>query len=285
MEDIIVLEHASYRYPEAEDYTLKDISFSVKKGEFVALMGENGAGKTTLCQLLTGIIPKSQGGKLLGKVVIAGMNTVEHELSILSQKTGIVLDDPETQLFTTKVLSEVAFGAENIEMPKEEIKERIAWALRIVRLEGYENRAPTALSGGQKQRVAIATALVTKPDLLILDEPTSQLDPIGTTEVFSVVRELKEKYGMTIVLASHKSEEIVEFADKVAVLHQGQLLAYGTPQDVLRDQEIVKKAWLRLPQVTEFAHYMGNKGMPLKNLPFTVDQAAEEIAALSSESR
>ena len=192
MEDIIVLEHASYRYPEAEDYTLKDISFSVKKGEFVALMGENGAGKTTLCQLLTGIIPKSQGGKLLGKVVIAGMNTVEHELSILSQKTGIVLDDPETQLFTTKVLSEVAFGAENIEMPKEEIKERIAWALRIVRLEGYENRAPTALSGGQKQRVAIATALVTKPDLLILDEPTSQLDPIGTTEVFSVVRELKE---------------------------------------------------------------------------------------------
>ena len=285
MEDIIVLEHASYRYPEAEDYTLKDISFSVKKGEFVALMGENGAGKTTLCQLLTGIIPKSQGGKLLGKVVIAGMNTVEHELSILSQKTGIVLDDPETQLFTTKVLSEVAFGAENIEMPREEIKERIAWALRVVRLKGYEDRAPTALSGGQKQRVAIATALVTKPDLLILDEPTSQLDPIGTTEVFSVVRELKEEYGMTIVLASHKSEEIVEFADKVAVLHQGRLLAYGTPRDVLRDQEIVKKAWLRPPQVTEFAHYMENKGMPLKNLPFTIDQAAEEIAALSSGSR
>lgn len=277
MEDIIVLDHASYRYPQSNEYTLRDISFSIKKGEFVALMGENGAGKTTLCQLLTGIIPKSQGGKLLGKVLIAGMDTVKHELSVLSQRIGIVLDDPETQLFTTKVLSEVAFGAENIEMPKDLIMERIAWALKVVRMEGYEKRAPKELSGGQKQRVAIATALVTKPDILILDEPTSQLDPIGTIEVFNVVRELKEEYGMTIVLSSHKSEEVVEFADKVIVLHQGEVLAFGKPEDVLNDEEIVKKAWLRLPQVTEFAHYLKNNGLELTKLPFTVDQAVNAL--------
>jgi energy-coupling factor transporter ATP-binding protein EcfA2 len=277
MEDIIILDHASYRYPQSNEYTLRDISLKIKKGEFVALMGENGAGKTTLCQLLTGIIPKSQGGKLLGKVVIAGMNTLEHDLAVLSQKIGIVLDDPETQLFTTKVLSEVAFGAENIEMSKEKILESISWALKVVRMEGYEKSSPRELSGGQKQRVAIATALVTKPDILILDEPTSQLDPIGTVEVFGVVRELKEKYGMTIVLSSHKSEEIVEFADKVIVLHQGELLAFGKPEDVLNDEEIVKKAWLRLPQVTEFSHYLRNRGMKLNKLPFTVDQAVETL--------
>jgi len=273
MGDIIVLDHASYRYPLSDEYSLRDISLNIKRGEFVALMGENGAGKTTLCQLLTGIIPKSQGGKLLGRVVVAGMDTKEHELSVISQKIGIVLDDPETQLFTTKVLSEVAFGAENIEMPKEQILERIAWALKVVRMEGYENCAPTELSGGQKQRVAIATALVIKPDILILDEPTSQLDPMGTVEVFNVIRELKEEYGMTIVISSHKSEEIVEFADKVIVLSQGELLAFGTPEKVLSDVEIVKRAWLHLPQVTSFANYLQKKDMPLNKLPFTVEQA------------
>ena len=279
MEEMIRLERASYRYPQSEGYTLKDISLSVKKGEFVALMGENGAGKTTLCQLMTGIIPKSQGGKLLGKVEIAGMNTVEHPLSVLSQRVGIVLDDPETQLFTSNVLSEVAFGAENLKMPKEEIRERIAWALKVVRMEGYEKRAPSALSGGQKQRVAIATALVNKPDILILDEPTSQLDPLGTIEVFDVIRSLREEYGMTIVLASHKSEEIVHFADKVIVLHQGELLAFGTPEEVFRDEEVIKKAWLRLPQVTEVAHYLEKKGMNLSKLPFTVEDAEADLKA------
>ena len=277
MEEIIRLERASYRYPQSDQYSLRDISLSIHKGEFVALMGENGAGKTTLCQLMTGIIPKSQGGKLLGKVEIAGMNTVEHPLSVLSQKVGIVLDDPETQLFTSKVITEVAFGAENLKMPKEEILERIAWALHVVRLDGYEQRPPTALSGGQKQRVAIATALVNKPEILILDEPTSQLDPLGTIEVFDVIRSLREEYGMTIVLASHKSEEIVHFADKVIVLHDGELLAFGTPEEVFKDEEKIKAAWLRLPQVTEIAYYLQRKGMNLEHLPFTVEDAAREL--------
>ncbi len=277
MEYMLSLDHASYRYPLSDSYTLKDLNFNVNKGELVALMGGNGAGKTTLCQLLTGIIPKSGGGKLLGTVEIAGLNSVKHSLSELSTHVGIVLDDPETQLFTANVYEEVAFGAENIEMDPDEIRERVKWALEVVRMTGYEDREPSALSGGQKQRVAIATALVTKPEILILDEPTSQLDPIGTVEVFEVIRELKEHYGMTIVIATHKSEEVIAYADKVAVLVDGELAAYGDPQEVLNDGDLVRRAWLRLPQVTDLALYLHRNGLDLEKLPFTVEQAMEEL--------
>ena len=277
MEKMLSLTHASYRYPLTNHYTLRDLNFDVLKGEFVALMGGNGAGKTTLCQLLSGIIPRSGGGKLQGTVEIAGLNSVEHPLAELSTHVGIVLDDPETQLFTANVYSEVAFGAENIEMDPKEIRNRVDWALDVVRMTGYEDREPAALSGGQKQRVAIATALVTKPEILILDEPTSQLDPIGTIEVFDVVRKLKESYGMTIVIATHKSEEVIEYADKVAVLVDGELVAYDKPQTVLEQEDLVKKAWLRLPQVSDLFMYLRRNGMDFEEIPFTIEQAVEML--------
>ncbi|MFH1635229.1 MAG: ABC transporter ATP-binding protein, partial [Chloroflexota bacterium] len=160
---------------------------TVPKGELLAVMGENGAGKSTFCQILNGIIPHSAGGRLRGTVLIEGIDTQESSVGQLSTKVGIVLEDPETQLFTTSVLNEVAFGPENLLMPVDEILERAKRVLKLVRLDGYEDRPPTNLSGGQKQRLAIAAGLVMQPSILVLDESTSQIDPLGVVEVLSLV--------------------------------------------------------------------------------------------------
>lgn len=192
-------------------------------------------------------------------------------------KIGIVLEDPETQLFTTKVFNEVAFGAENLGLPREEIIKRAKWALKVVRLEGYEERHPTMLSGGQKQRVAIASALTMRPDIMVLDEPTSQLDPIGTIEVFEVVKELKQKYGMTIIMVTHKSEEIAAFADNVLVINQGELLTFGTPKEVFSNKEVIKKAWITIPQVSSLYLDLLDKGLQLEEFPILPEEGVRLV--------
>lgn len=280
MENVIQVEHLYYRYPRGNSYVLEDINFSVHKGEFIAVAGENGAGKTTLSLILSGIIPQGQGGKLRGDVFVNGMNTKEKPLSTLAQNIGIVLDDPESQLFTTRVFSEVAFGAENLGIPRSEIIERVKWALEVVTLTGYEDRPPTMLSGGQKQRVAIAAALAMRPDILVLDEPTSQLDPVGTVEVFNVVKALKEKYGMTIVMVTHKNEQVAYFADKLLVLNKGKLMAYDTPKKIFSDRELTSEAWITIPQISEVALKMGEKGCPLGCFPITLEEGITAIQSV-----
>jgi energy-coupling factor transporter ATPase len=255
-ETMIKVENLSYRYPRTKKYVLEDISFEVKKGEFIAVMGENGAGKTTLCQCLNGVIPNSQGGKIKGRVVVGDLDTQESPIAKLAQKVGMVLQDPETQLFTTKVRNEVAFGPENLAIPVDEIIQRVAWALKVVRLEGFEERHPTALSGGQKQRLAVASVLAMGPEIMVLDEPTSQLDPIGTLEVFNVIHDLKHKYGMTIVMVTHKSEEIAEFADKVLVLHEGKMAKFAPPHEVFQDLDLMTQTMTHLPQISELLLYL-----------------------------
>ena len=206
-----------------------------------------------------------------------GQDTVEISTAALAQKVGIVLEDPETQLFTTSVANEVAFGAENLNIPVEEIRKRIDWALKVVRLEGFNDRPPTALSGGQKQRLAIAAALAMKPDIMVLDEPTSQLDPLGTEEVFEVIQELKEEYGMTIVMVSHKVEEIIRFADKVCVLHNGKILAYDRPEIIFKDQRLFEEVQINTPYSYKLAGYLEETaGVVMKDC-VTVDECVSEI--------
>ena len=281
MSEIIVhVDNASFRYPNAKEYNLKNVSFDVEKGEFLVIMGENGAGKTTLCKVLSGIIPHSQEGSFFGDVTICGLNSKEHELSTLCQRVGIVLDDPESQIFTTEVLDEVAFGAENLERPVEEIRQDAQWAIEVVRMQGYEEKDPTRLSGGQKQRVAIASALTMRPEILILDEPTSQLDPIGTIEVFQVIRELKEKYNMTIIMVTHKSEEIAQFADRVLVLHAGEVLAQGTPREIFRNRGVIDAAWLAVPQVSEVCVELEKRGITLSEFPVVLEEGEQILGRM-----
>jgi len=272
-EIIIKIENLSYRYPRTKKWVLKDINLEIKQGEFLAVMGENGAGKTTFCQCINGVIPHSQRGKMKGRVIVAGINTVESSVSRLAQQVGMVLEDPETQLFTTRVRDEVAFGPENLNMPVPEILERVSWALKVVRLEQHADRQPTALSGGQKQRLAIAAAIAMKPKILVLDEPTSQLDPVGTEEVFTVIKALKDEYGMTVIIATHKSEEIAKFADRILVLKEGQVQALASPQEIFSNTKLLKENWIRSPQVSELATYLAEQGCPLSSFPILPQEA------------
>lgn len=280
----IIFDNVSYRYPNIYgrpvQFALKNITLTIYKGEFVAVLGENGAGKSTFCQALNGIVPQSRGGQMSGRVIVAGLDTQEVTVATLSEKVGIVLEDPETQLFTTSVLSEVAFGPENLGIDPQEILHRAKWALEVVRLSGYEHRAPSTLSGGQKQRLAIAAALTMQPEILVLDEATSQLDPVGTVEVFAVVRELNERYGMTIVMATDKGEEVAQFADRVLVLHKGELIAHGTPREVFSDTRLLEQVMIRPPQVSQLATYLSQHNASLSEFPITLEEAKRGIEIL-----
>jgi energy-coupling factor transporter ATP-binding protein EcfA2 len=297
-EPYIVLDDVSYRYPGAGHYVLKHVNLTIHKGEFVAVLGENGAGKSTFCQTLNGVVPHSRGGRMRGRIIVGGQDTQQATVAEMARMVGIVLEDPEAQLFTTSVLSEVAFGPENLGVDPDEILRRARWALEVVRLTGYEDHPPTALSGGQKQRLAIAAALTMHPQVLVLDEATSQLDPMGTMEVFSVVRELNEQYKMTILMATNKGEEVAEFCDRVLVLHKGELVAQGTPREVFADTELLQRVMIRTPQVSQLALYLAGREVPTDKkhpadnkhpladgrsssaLPITLNEARREIMRL-----
>lgn len=276
---MIFIEDFSFVYEDGTK-ALQSINLHVKKGEFLAIMGPNGAGKTTLCLSLNGIIPQIISGTLEGKVIVAGMNTIHHPVYEISQKVGMVFQDPETQLVCPDVKSEIAFGPENLGIAKDEIIRRMKWALRVVRLEGAEERTPDSLSGGQKQRLAIASSLTMLPEILVLDEPTSQLDPIGTTEVLSVIKDLNKRHGITIVMVTHKSEEIIELADRIIVLDKGRLVAKGTPREVFSRYNLLNKIYVKLPDVTNYFTNLRAKGLKLNNLPYTLEDGVNQTKEL-----
>ncbi|MEM2489568.1 MAG: ABC transporter ATP-binding protein, partial [Candidatus Korarchaeum sp.] len=219
MPRVIELEDVTFTYPDGT-VALKNLSFSLDKGEVVAVVGENGAGKTTLCYLLSGVIPHIYGGTIRGRVSVAGVQPKDLPMRELSKKVSIVLQDPDSQIFSPTVFMEVAFGPSNLGLSKEEILESVKWALEVTGLSGLENRSPDELSGGQKQRLVLASVLAMRSEVLVLDEPTSQLDPVGVREVMGTLRELKER-GATMVITTHQTEEIAEIADKVIVLKDG----------------------------------------------------------------
>ena len=276
----ISLRDLWWKYGEEKDapWILKGINFDVKKGEFIVITGPNESGKTTLCLCLNALIPYNFLGVFKGHATVAGMDTREHQTSELAPKVGMVFQDPDCQFITLSVDTEVAFGPENFGLPVEEIEERVDWALRAVRMEGYKYKPPRALSGGQKQRVAIAAALALRPDILVLDEPTSNLDPVGKAEVLEIISELRKELELTAIIVEHNIEDCVGFADRFALLHDGNIELSGQPEEFLEHQEKLKERWVRLPQVTELSHLMTrNKPFYLKNLYLTLDQAYESV--------
>lgn len=281
-DEIVVIKDLSYKYAGAAEFALQEISLQVRQGEFLGVMGPTGAGKTTFCLALNGVVPHFYGGEFYGSVTIAGLDTIEHPTYKLAQRVGMVFQDPEMQLTAPTVAGEVAFALENICLPVEEIKRRVPAALKAVRLEGLENKHPHQLSGGQKQRLAIAAALALQPDVLVLDEPTSQLDPVGTGEVFAIVRELNRSHGITIILVSHASEEIAEYADRVMLLAGGKLLALAPPGDFFQDVDFLWSHGVRPPEVTQtFRRIFLSLSQPL-TYPVTLSEAVDQYSQLKS---
>lgn len=254
---LALLDRVSYQYPHATAPALRNVTLELHRGEFLGLIGPTGAGKTTLCLTLNGIVPQAYGGRFFGRVTVVGLDTVEQPISELARQVGLVFEDPETQLVTPSVESEVAFALENLGFPRAEIRARLTWALQAVGLTGLEQRPPHTLSGGQKQRLAIAAALALRPALLVLDEPTSQLDPAGAQEVFATIRALNRELGVTVLLASHAAEELAEHADRIALLANGELVAMGTPAEIYGNVARLETYGLRPPQVARLAALLG----------------------------
>jgi energy-coupling factor transporter ATP-binding protein EcfA2 len=238
---LIELAQVTYSYPHTTRPALRDLSLEVEPGEFVAVIGANGAGKSTLCYTLTGFVPHFFQGTLTGQAMVAGLDTQSRGLDELTQVAGLVFQNPANQISGAKftVYEELAFGLENMGVPRAEMRRRVDEIMALFEITELADRSPYALSGGQQQRVALAAILVMAPQVLVLDEPTSQLDPIGSREVFAAIRRLSER-GMTVIMAEHKLEWVAAFASRVLLLAEGELVLDGPPAEVLASPLLIE---------------------------------------------
>jgi len=276
---IIELKNVSYKYPLTDSPALKNINLQVNEGEFVALIGPNGAGKSTLCYTIAGFVPHFFKGEISGTVEVAGSESSKSNLHEWVLNVGLAFQNPFNQISGAKytVFEELAFGLENIGVPRDEMIQRVNDAMKLTGISDLADRSPYSLSGGQQQRVALTSILVMQPKVLVLDEPTSQMDPIGTREVFGVIRAMAER-GMTVLMAEHKVEWIANFADRVVALHDGEILLEGTPQDVLTSDLLVEKAF-GISRYTSVARKAKELGLWKGNrLPVTLEEAMDGFA-------
>lgn len=276
---IVELKDITYKYPLTHKPVLQNINLRVDEGQFVAVIGPNEAGKSTLCYTIAGFVPHFFKGELTGTVEVAGQDSSKASLHEWVLNVGLAFQNPFNQISGAKytVFEEIAFGLENIGVPREEMKQRVEDALKLTAISDLADRSPYSLSGGQQQRVALASILVMQPKVLVLDEPTSQMDPIGTREVFGVIRTMTEK-GMTVILVEHKVEWIANFADRVIALHEGQILMEGTPQEVLTSDLLADRGF-GISRYTSAARKARALGLWKKdNLPVTLEQAVEGFA-------
>jgi energy-coupling factor transport system ATP-binding protein len=269
----VSIRDLTYRYRGQKEPALDGVSLEVAEGEFVVVMGHSGAGKSTLCTTLNGLIPHFFKGRMEGEVRVGGRSTREGRVGEFAQEVGLVFQDFEAQLFSTNVALEVAFGPENFQVEHEEMVRRVESVLGQVRLEGFEDRTPATLSGGQKQRLAIASVLAMEPRILCLDEPTTDLDPIGKLGVFQIAEELKNRDDVTLIVVEHETEETLD-ADRIVVLQGGKIVADKPAREVLQDVELLQESKVMPLQVARFFHEQGEGG---EQLPLTPEDGAEEF--------
>lgn len=280
METLIEVQNFTFYYGESPVPALADLNLTVRRGEFVGITGPTGAGKTTLALALNGVIAHFQGGRWSGRVVVAGMDTAETPCSRLARIIGSVFQDPEAQLVATDVEEEVAFGLENQALPREEMLPRIEEALTMVGIRDLRHRSLKELSGGQKQRVAIAAALAMRPAVLVLDEPTSELDPQGTQDVMEVLRLLNREHHLTIVLLEQKLAAMAPYISRLVCLHEGRVVADAPPREILRREKLLRELGLEDPPVAAFFRQLQRAGLYSRDLPLTVEEGREELGRL-----
>jgi energy-coupling factor transport system ATP-binding protein len=258
----IEIESLSFRYRSASEDALQNISLNVEAGEFIVIMGPNEAGKSTLCLTLNGLIPHLVKGTLSGRVTTCGLDTQEHVVKDLFPNIGLVIQDFESQLFSTEVELEVAFAPENLGLPVQEIKERIDRALELTGLTALCGRQPATLSGGQKQLLAAASILSLEPRILCFDEPTTDLDPENKRRIFGLARALFEERQQTLIMVEHETEEATA-ADRIALMKEGRIVAVGPPETILRDTAVLEGCRVMPLQLTELFERLGADELPL----------------------
>jgi len=272
-DQLIEIKELSFTYQGAEKPALSELNFIVRKGEFIGITGATGTGKTTLSFCMNGVIPYFNEGTYTGDVLIKGRSIFDLTNQEIARWIGSVFQDPEAQLVSANVEEELAFGPENLCIPPNEIEQRISFALKAVGIENLRNSTIELLSGGQKQRVAIAAVLSMLPEIIILDEPTAELDPLGTDDVFSVLRRLNQEYGVTIIIIEHKVEYLAAFCNRLLIMDQGRIVFDDSPEQVFKGWSEINNLGIKLPQVTEFfGKFLGDQSVTGK-LPVTLEQA------------
>ena len=275
---MIELKNVSFKYELQEEKTIKNLDLYVKQGEFVGIIGKNGSGKTTLCNIIRGIIPDFVQGEITGNIIIDNKDINDIERGEMAELVGFVFQNPFSQISGIKktVFEEIAYGLENLGVPREEIRQRVTDVIKLLKIEDLQDKNPNELSGGQSQRVAIASIIVMNPKVLIFDEPTSQLDPLGTEEIFDILKLLKSQ-NKTIILVEHKIDLIAEYADRVVVMDDGEIIFNGETHEVLSNDKIEQHN-VSMPIVSKLAYKLNaEKSRFFKNIPITLDECKKEL--------
>ena len=270
------IENVNYKYPLEEKQALKNINIEIKKGEFWAVIGKNGSGKTTFCNMLRRFVPDFYKGELTGKIMLEDKELKDYSQKELVQKIGFVFQNPFTQISGVKdtVFEEIAYGLENLGLDKEEIISRVEKILKLLEIEKLRDRNPYDLSGGQKQRVALASIIAMNPDILVIDEPTSQLDPKGTEDIFKIIN-LMANEGKTIILVEHKLELIAEYAENILVLDEGEIILSGKAEEVLNNKILLEKE-IGMTQYSILAYELEKaRKVELEEIPITKEKTVE----------
>jgi len=276
----IEVKKLSFTYAGAEKPSMEDVDLSFEKGDFVILTGPSGCGKTTLCRCLNGLIPNFYSGELKGDLLVDGINVEGRSTAELATHVGFVFQNPENQLFSLSVERDVAFGLENLGVAKEEAIERVNWAMKATGIFDLRNKAPYELSGGQQQRAAIAGVLAMRPSVLVLDEPTSFLDPKSAEEIVEIIAKLSRELQLTTLLVEHRLDVVSRYANRVVVMDNGRIALDGTPREVYDDK--ARLIGIGLPKVTMLFHLLRSDGFGVTN-PITVEEASAELRRLLSQ--
>lgn len=278
MKKLIEVHNLTYVYGRGTKKAvraLKDVNLEIMQGEFVSILGQNGSGKSTLARHFNGLLTPSRGDVLVGGISVKD----KKQLREIRKRVGMVFQNPDNQLVSTVVEEDVAFGSENLGIEPKEIRRRVDWALEALNMTEYRKESPHQLSGGQKQRVAIAGVLATRPDCIVLDEPTALLDPIGRREVMEAARKMNREEGITVVLITHYMQEAIE-SDRIVVMDGGEIRATGTPRSIFQQVELIRETGLDLPMSMQIAHGLREKGIPVDSQVMSTEELVESLCQL-----
>ena len=298
---IVKVEDLTYTYPNSDEPAIKNINLDIEAGEFILLTGPSGCGKTTFCRTLNGLIPKFYNGTFTGKVTVNGLDVSEHSTMDLAQSVGLIFQNPDNQIFALTVEKDIAFGLENLGVSKADMNREIDWAAETTGIEKLRNRATHELSGGQKQRLTIAGILAMHPSIIVMDEPTSFLDPVGAEHIFDVLHRLNKDYGMTVIIIEHRIDIAAKYVNRIIVFDKGMVRSDGKPEEILANED-TKLLGVGIPRIldlakrfksanlftplplsaTNFYDQISNK-LSLRDIPRVKDSIPEDLLALAGE--
>jgi energy-coupling factor transporter ATPase len=274
---IIEIKNLTYTYPGASKPSIDNVSTKIEKGEFVLITGPSGCGKTTLCRTFNGLVPHFYQGELKGEISVAGIDTLQHHTYEMAKHVGLVFQNPENQLFALSIEKDVAFGLENNGVPREEMRRKVDWALNQTGIYDIRERSPHEISGGQQQRVAIASVLAMQPEIIVLDEPTSFLDPLSAEKIFEVIYRLNKEQGITVVLVEHRLDLTAKYTDHLIVMDKGRVRFEGDPRQILNSEE-TRLMGVGIPKATLlFQMLKKNRFNLAEKIPLSSEELANQL--------